>query len=75
MFLFIFNLYRNNVTGLSSNPQKNKKYLSALDNNSTDKILCHGYVIIEWFLIYKRLIVSCTFMSCLCHYQHYYIDY
>jgi hypothetical protein len=59
----------------NSNPQEIGEYLLALDNNSADKILCHGYVIIEWFLIYKRLIVSCIFMSCLCHYQHNYINY
>jgi hypothetical protein len=59
----------------NSNPQEIGEYLSALGNNGADKILCHGYVIIEGFCIYKQLIISSIFMSCLCHYQHYYIDY
>jgi hypothetical protein len=45
------------------------------NSNSIDKILCHAYVIIEWFCACKLLIISSSFMSCLCHYQHDYIDY
>jgi hypothetical protein len=34
----------------SSNPQEIGRYLSALGRNGIDKILCHGYVIINMII-------------------------